>query len=123
MRKNGRTFFYEKNKSVIFAYVMMLCVFVLYVASQPNFFSAYGVKSTFDQFQPLTYAALAQTLVILTGGVDLSVGAAIGVANCIAATYMVPIGDALGSPVLGILIVSVITLLSAKATHRRRSRP
>ena len=53
MRKNGRTFFYEKNKSVIFAYVMMLCVFVLYVASQPNFFSAYGVKSTFDQFQPL----------------------------------------------------------------------
>ena len=112
MRGNGKTYFYEKNKSVIFAYIMMLCVFVLYVVSQPNFFSAYGIKSTFDQFQPLTYAALAQTLVILTGGVDLWVGASIGVANCIAATYMVPLGDTLGSPLLGIVAVSVLTLLS-----------
>lgn len=115
MRKNNKSHFYAKNKSVIYAYIMMFCVFIVYVISQPDFFSAYGIKSTFDQFQPLTYAALAQTLVILTGGVDLSVGAAIGVANCIAATYMVPIGEALGSPVLGMLLVSLLTLLSGFA--------
>lgn len=105
-------YFYDKNKQVIFAYMMMLLVLIVYIVNQPNFFSAYGIKSTFDQFQPLTYAALGQTVVLITKGTDLSIGAAIGLANCVAATYMVPIGDALGSPWLGILAVSVLTLLT-----------
>lgn len=115
-RNNWRSHFYARNKAALFAYIMMLIVFVVYVSSQPHFFSAYGIKSTFDQFQPLVYAALAQTMVILTGGVDLSVGATIGLANCVAATYMIPLGDALGSPELGMIAVCIITLLTGLLT-------
>lgn len=115
-RHGGFSHFYARNKATVFAYIMMLAVFAVYITSQSHFFSAYGVKSTFDQLQPLTYAALAQTLVIITGGVDLSVGATIGLANCVAATYMVPIGEALSSPALGIIVVSILTLLTGLLT-------
>lgn len=112
-RKNKRFYyFYDKNKQIIFAYIMMLLVLIVYIVNQPNFFSAYGIKSTFDQLQPLTYAALGQTVVLITKGTDLSIGALVGLANCVAATYMMPIGESLGSPWLGILIVSLLAVLA-----------
>ncbi|MHC1772996.1 MAG: ABC transporter permease [Flexilinea sp.] len=104
--------FYIRNKATIFSYIVMFGVLILFIVSQPNFFSPYGIKSFFDQLQPLSYAALAQTMVILTGGVDLSIGAAIGLTNSIAATIMVPIANSVGSELSGILITIVLVLLT-----------
>lgn len=103
-------YIWEKNRECVFGYLIMLVVVVLYISSQESFFSAYGIKSTFDQFLTLTFAALAQTLVILTGGIDLSVGSVIGLTNTITAFAMMPIAHAVGNDILGMILTIIICL-------------
>jgi len=103
-------FIWAKYKEVLLSYLIMSIVVVLYISTQKNFFTAYGIKSTFDQFLTLLFAGLAQTVVILTGGIDLSVGSIIGLSNTIMAFAMVPIAQAVGSDLGGVVIVALITL-------------
>lgn len=102
---------WAKNREAVFGYVIMLAVVILYISSQKKFFTAYGIKSAFDQFITLLFCALAQTLVILTGGTDLSVGALVGLTNTVTAFIMVPIAQALGNDMVGVAVTILIVLL------------
>ncbi len=68
------------------AYGMFILLLAYYVIIDPSLISAYQVTNLVNLAVPLMIAALGQTVVILTGGVDLSLGAIIGIANCVAAT-------------------------------------
>ena len=110
MKNNPFKYIWEKNREAIFGYVIMIAILCFYISSQKNFFSSYGIKSTFDQFLTLAFAALAQTLVILTGGIDLSVGALIGLTNTITAWAMMPIVGLVGNDKLGMVITLLLVL-------------
>jgi ribose transport system permease protein len=58
---------------------------VLFVLTQHRFPGGFELTSTLDNTMPLAFAALAQTLVILTRGIDLSVGGVIDLTNAVAA--------------------------------------
>lgn len=75
----------------------LICV-VLSVLSDA-FFTANNILNVLRQASLLFFLASGLTLVILTGGIDLSVGANIGLSACLAATVI----KATGSPVLGTL--------------------
>jgi len=109
--KEKLQYLWSKNREGIFGYAIMVVVVYLYISSQKNFFSAYGIKSTFDQFLTLLFAALAQTIVILTGGINLSVGALIGLTNTLTAFAMVPIATAIGNDTLGMVVTLLLVLL------------
>lgn len=64
------------------------------------FFTANNILNVLRQASLLFFLASGLTLVILTGGLDLSVGANIGLSACLAATVI----KATGSPVLGTLV-------------------
>ena len=73
------------------ALVGQAMVFVLLVAAvavnavlQPTFFTAYNLSSTFATFAPAVAAAVAQTIVVLSGAIDLSLGALITLASVVA---------------------------------------
>jgi ribose transport system permease protein len=51
-------------------------------------FGAFDVESLVVGALPLAFAAMAQTCVVLGGGIDLSIGAMMAVANVLAARYM-----------------------------------
>lgn len=108
--KGKLNYIWAKNREAVFGYVIMTAVVILYISSQKNFFTAYGIKSMFDQFMTLLFGALAQTLVILTGGIDLSVGALIGLTNTMTAFLMVPIAHALGNDMLGVAVTLLVVL-------------
>lgn len=63
------------------------------------FLTANNILNVLQQASLLFFLASGLTLVILTGGLDLSVGANIGLSACLAATVI----KATGSPVLGTL--------------------
>lgn len=65
---------------------------------QANAFSAFNMQSLVDGSLPLALVAMAQTCAVLTGGVDLAVGAVMTLANVVAANAMVnaSFGEALG---------------------------
>ena len=87
----------------------LLVVLIFYWIQQPLILSDFGIMSLLNQSVALAIAAMAQTLVIISGAVDLSVGAIIGLTTCFGATYMG------GSPQIGILVVIASLFLGAAA--------
>lgn len=54
----------------------------------PEFLSSFNVQSIVAAAAPLTLVAIGQTIVILTGGIDLSVGSVMSLTSVAAAMYM-----------------------------------
>jgi ribose transport system permease protein len=111
IRNRKKMIFVKRNKEAILAYFILLVILVLFAINQNDFFTRYGPQSISNQVITLSVAALAQTLVVLTGGIDLSIGAIIGLTNSIAATIMDPITIMVGNKWLGILITHLIVLV------------
>lgn len=111
--KNERwKLFLKRNAECVVAYCVLLVVLVLFAANQADFFTVYGPQSIFNQVITLCIAALGQTVIILTSGIDLSVGNLIIFTNCVAATIYMPVTNALGgSIVVGGAATIVIVLL------------
>lgn len=78
-----------QNVGLSLAAVMLLTSIVIYCAiyyvQQQAFPGGFELTSTLNNTMPLVLAGLAQTLVVLTRGIDLSVGGVIDLTNAIAA--------------------------------------
>ncbi len=71
---------------------MLVAALVIYVAlywvTQERLPGAFELTSTVNNTMPLALAAIAQTLVVLTRGIDLSVGGIVDLTNAIAAVTL-----------------------------------
>ena len=54
---------------------LLILAVVINAALQPTFFTQYSLTSNFATFAPLVFAAIAQAIIIIGGGIDLSLGA------------------------------------------------
>jgi ribose transport system permease protein len=77
----------------------------LYVATQDRLPGGFELTSTVNNTMPLAFAGLAQTLVVLTRGIDLSVGGIVDLTNGIAAITLE--GSALSMIAWSVLIVLI----------------
>ncbi|MEX6506435.1 ABC transporter permease [Jiella sp. M17.18] len=91
----------RRYKGSLVAIGALIVLLVYYWLKQPLILSPFGVKLLANQGTTLALAALAQLTVVLTGGVDLSVGAIVSLSNTIAATYM---GDSPWSVIAVVLL-------------------
>lgn len=55
---------------------------------QPNFFSSYSITSNFATFAPLVLVAIGQAIVVIGGGLDLSVGSNLALSSVVALHVM-----------------------------------
>lgn len=72
--------------------VIFLCLVVIFSLVNRRFFTLSNAENIIRQTSVLALAAFGQTLVILLGGIDLSIGAVMGLASCTAALSMVGLG-------------------------------
>lgn len=91
----------------VVAAAVLVVMFIVY-AFFASLFSSFTIQALSNDTAPLALAAIGETLVVLTGGFDLSVGAIIGLVNVLLATRLS--GQA-GNDVLWV----VLTLLIATA--------
>ncbi|QLH13017.1 ATP-binding cassette domain-containing protein [Paracoccus pantotrophus] len=84
------------------AAVLMLVMFGMAFALQPRTLSTFGLELLLQASIPLAFAVIAQMLFLLGGDIDLGLGFAIGLANVLAATYLVD------APVIGILALAAV---------------
>ena len=79
-------------------------MFTIYAANHPAGLNANVATTAANKGVLLAIVAMAQTLVVLTSGIDLSVGMVMVLANCLASSIVVgsPLATALG--VLGVLL-------------------
>jgi ribose transport system permease protein len=68
--------------------LVMLIVYALYA----SLFSSFTIQALSNDTAPLALAAIGETLVVLTGGFDLSVGAIMGLVNVLLATQLTGAG-------------------------------
>jgi ribose transport system permease protein len=67
---------------------LLVASVVANAAVQSNFFTAYSLTSTTATLVPLALVALAQAIVVIGGGIDLSIGASVTVASVSAVVVM-----------------------------------
>jgi ribose transport system permease protein len=80
--------FARRHGWTIGVYVLLL-VLVLYWRSQTNLpWGPFDVQSLAIDTLPFAFAAMGQAVVILSGGIDLSVGSMMSLVNVVAAKYM-----------------------------------
>lgn len=84
---------------------LLTTVVVLNVILQPTFFTQYSLTSNFATFTPLVFAAIAQAIVIIGGGLDLSIGAQVALISVVSLKVM----DGQDSRVLLGLIAAILT--------------
>jgi ribose transport system permease protein len=67
-------------------YSIFFTIYILACFIEPTFFTWNNNSNLFTRITPLIFAGMAQTFVILTGGIDLSIGSIIGLTNVVAAS-------------------------------------
>lgn len=82
-------------------FVVMLIVYAFYA----SLFSSFTIQALSNDTAPLALAAIGETLVVLTGGFDLSVGAILGLVNVLLATHLT---GATGNDVLWLALTLAI---------------
>jgi ribose transport system permease protein len=84
---------WRRNEGLGALFLVLAGFLVLYAVLFPGIMSIGGTGRFVQNWFPMALVAVAQAIVMLTGGIDLSVGAMVGLGSVIAATTM---GGALG---------------------------
>ena len=97
-----------ENRGTLVALAIFGVMFAIYAANHPAGLSANMVQTAANKGVLLAFVAMAQTLVVLTAGIDLSVGMIFLLTNCLASwiVWGTPTETALG--VAGVLLAGVL---------------
>jgi ribose transport system permease protein len=98
----------REHRGTLLAFAAFVVMFTIYAANHPVGLNANVATTAANKGVLLAIVAMAQTLVVLTAGIDLSVGMVLVLANCLASSIVVgtPLMTALG--VVGVLLVGCL---------------
>jgi ribose/xylose/arabinose/galactoside ABC-type transport system permease subunit len=99
--KNNNIFLGSTEFSLI---AILVILFVFFSVSTNSFFSVYNLTNILKQASIIGIIAVASTLVIISGGIDLSVGAVTGIGSLVVALMM----QRLGSPIWLTIVAAII---------------
>lgn len=96
-----------EQRGTLLALGIFVFMFIIYTANHPAGFTANVVQTAANKGVLLAFVAIAQTLVVITAGIDLSVGMIFLLTNCLASWLVVgtPMETALG--VVAVLAVGL----------------
>ena len=97
-----------RQRGTLVAAGIFLVMFILYTSRHPAGFSANVVQTAANKGVLLAFVAMAQALVVITAGIDLSVGMIFILTNCLASwvAYGTPLQTAAG--VIAVLATGLI---------------
>jgi ribose transport system permease protein len=90
---------YRNNPALFFVYIILCAFFVFATFASPQFRTVYNVFNLLRQAVAFGIVGIGQTVAILSGGIDLSVGSLISLVACLTSGIMI------GNPTLVIPIV------------------
>jgi ribose transport system permease protein len=98
----------REHRGTLLAGAAFVVMFTVYAANHPVGLNANVATTAANKGVLLAIVAIAQTLVVVTSGIDLSVGMVLVLANCLASSIVVgtPLMTALG--VAGVLLVGAL---------------
>ena len=100
-------FWFAEQRGTLMAIVIFLVMFVIYSTNHPAGFNANIVQTASNKGVLLAFVAMAQALVVITAGIDLSVGMIFTLTNCLASWLVT------GTPLQVAVGVIVVLLVGA----------
>jgi ribose transport system permease protein len=123
------------NQSTILMGVMVVLI-IVFTIIEPKFFTAATANNILTDWGSVVLIAVGQTYVIISGGIDLSVGAVIGLSGVVAAWTMANVlgldqtvkgADASGALLIGtvvsVLVGVIVGLINALLINKLRIVP
>jgi ribose transport system permease protein len=101
-RHVDRGIWLRRNHGPLLAFALFITLFIVFLTLHPRGFSPLVFQTAANEGAALALVAMAQTLPVLTGGLDLSIGPILALSNCLASNVVS------GSPTevaLGVLLV------------------
>jgi ribose transport system permease protein len=102
LRAQDLRYWLASHRGPLLAAALFVAMFALFVTKHPAGASANVLNTAANKGALLAFVAMAQTLPVLTGGLDLSVGSVFVMTNCLASTL---IAGTPGQVALGVAIV------------------
>ena len=97
-----------EHRSTLLAALVFVGMFVIYTGNHSAGFSANVVQTAANKGVLLAFLAIAQTFVVLTSGIDLSVGAMFILTNCLASWIVVGSAAMTALGVAGVLLTGLV---------------
>ena len=97
-RAHDLRFWLASNRGPLLAAALFVAMFALFIVEHPAGASANVINTAANKGVLLAFVAMAQTIPVLTSGLDLSVGSVFVMSNCLASTLVTgsPLQVALG---------------------------
>jgi ribose transport system permease protein len=108
MRQSWLARWIMQNRGLASAIVLMVVLYLIYNTMHPRGFSSAVAVQNSNEALAIAFVAMAQTVPVLMGGLDLSVGAVMTMSSCVASVFVN------GTPAQ-ILFGMFLTLLSGTA--------
>jgi ribose transport system permease protein len=93
---------FAEHRGTLLALGIFIVMFVIYTSNHPAGFTANVVQTAANKGVLLAFIAMAQTLVVITAGIDLSVGMIFVLTNCLASALVV---GGMAETTLGVIAV------------------
>jgi ribose transport system permease protein len=97
-----------QNRGTLLAIAFFIVMFAIYASNHPAGFSANVVQTAANKGVLLALVAMAQTFVVITAGIDLSVGMVFVLANCLASWIAVGSSTTATLGALGVLLTGLV---------------
>jgi ribose transport system permease protein len=97
-----------EHKGTLLAFIFFILMFAIYASNHPAGFTANVVQTAANKGALLALVAMAQTFVVLTAGIDLSVGMVFVLTNCLASWIVIGSPAMVGLGVVGVLLTGLI---------------
>ena len=104
--------FARRHAWTIGVYVLLV-ILLLYWRTIPANWGTFDVQSLAIDALPFAFAAMAQAVVIISGGIDLSIGSMMGLVNVISAKYMFDATTGLAVSFREAIVLSLVLILAA----------
>jgi ribose transport system permease protein len=108
-RPSGRLERFGRRQGWVAGVALLLAALILWRSSQIPAFGAFELRGIVAGTMTLGLLAMAQSVIVISGGIDLSVGAMMVLGNCIAARLM--LDQDLGTVVLVAVLVVVVAMV------------
>jgi len=101
-------FWVAEQRGTLIALGIFVVMFIIYVANHPAGLTANVVQTASNKGVLLAFVAMAQTLVVITSGIDLSVGMIFILTNCLASWIVVGTPLQTGLGVVAVLLAGAL---------------
>lgn len=114
-KRRATLFQASSQQSFAFALVIMVAAVVINFLLQPNFFRPAVLNGNLQTYMPLLLLAAGQTIVVIAGGVDLSLGATVSLCNVVMVRLMGTAPN--GAQIAGAIAAGLLAGLLAGAVN------